>query len=233
MLKELFQIPQRYRFSSKSQHLYHSLKDPLTLFQIPQRYRFSSKSQRSRSDRSFLSVVLDTTKVQIFKQITTKPRVSGRWQWLFQIPQRYRFSSKSQLFANIVPMEPCCFRYHKGTDFQANHNCERDLLVCPTVVLDTTKVQIFKQITTGIKGERKHLQLFQIPQRYRFSSKSQLISCEAETSPGCFRYHKGTDFQANHNPSSCILQRIGVVLDTTKVQIFKQITTQIIKLNLR
>ena len=46
------------------------------------------------------------------------------------------------------------------------------------VVLDTTKVQIFKQITT--KAE----QLSRIG--------------------GCFRYHKGTDFQANHN--YCVVQ---------------------------
>ena len=41
-----------------------------------------------------------------------------------------------------------CFRYHKGTDFQANHNEIIDVEGLPTVVLDTTKVQIFKQITT-------------------------------------------------------------------------------------
>ena len=42
-----------------------------------------------------------------------------------------------------------CFRYHKGTDFQANHNTVLDHSPRVTVVLDTTKVQIFKQITTG------------------------------------------------------------------------------------
>ena len=42
---------------------------------------------------------------------------------------------------------------------------------------------------------------------------------------GCFRYHKGTDFQANHNYSSIERTLQVVVLDTTKVQIFKQITT--------
>ena len=42
-----------------------------------------------------------------------------------------------------------------------------------SVVLDTTKVQIFKQITTSLR------------------SVTYLLSC--------FRYHKGTDFQANHN----------------------------------
>ena len=42
---------------------------------------------------------------------------------------------------------------------------------------------------------------------------------------GCFRYHKGTDFQANHNSLLLDIEHPIVVLDTTKVQIFKQITT--------
>ena len=41
-----------------------------------------------------------------------------------------------------------CFRYHKGTDFQANHNRRLPSVTVISVVLDTTKVQIFKQITT-------------------------------------------------------------------------------------
>ena len=69
------------------------------------------------------------------------------------------------------------------------------------VVLDTTKVLIFKQITT-------------------------LISTMNDAE-GCFRYHKGTDFQANHNTSQIVSKEVMVVLDTTKVLIFKQITTTI------
>ena len=42
-----------------------------------------------------------------------------------------------------------CFRYHKGTDFQANHNAWMRGYSEQNVVLDTTKVQIFKQITTN------------------------------------------------------------------------------------
>ena len=118
-------------------------------------------------------VVLDTTKVQIFKQITTEG-------------ENVRFSSG-------------CFRYHKGTDFQANHNYRNVRYFCELVVLDTTKVQIFKQITT----------------RWWLSPT---CSC-------CFRYHKGTDFQANHNKGFISALADCVVLDTTKVQIFKQITT--------
>ena len=92
-----------------------------------------------------------------------------------------------------------CFRYHKGTDFRANHN-------------------VGGAINYGIG-------LFQIPQRYRFSSKSQPTSMLNGAFQCCFRYHKGTDFQANHNLNPDGMKAIMVVLDTTKVQIFKQITT--------
>ena len=145
----------------------------IVLFQIPQRYRFSSKSQQHMNNYSQILVVLDTTKVQIFKQITTFYKAWYDKYLLFQIPQRYRFSSKSQRTLEGSNLVSGCFRYHKGTDFQANHNFNRILVITVRVVLDTTKVQIFKQITTNNINTYKLRQLFQIPQRYRFSSKSQ------------------------------------------------------------
>ena len=87
----------------------------------------------------------------------------------------------------------------RSTDFQANHNVHCATNTFGQVVLDTTKVQIFKQITT-------------------IQPKKKGEEC-------CFRYHKGTDFQANHNAQAVEVPRFTVVLDTTKVQIFKQITT--------
>ena len=146
-----------------------------------------------------LCVVLDTTKVQIFKQITTSTLEQRKELMLFQIPQRYRFSSKSQLSIMLLIKLARCFRYHKGTDFQANHNIRYNNIRFRHVVLDTTKVQIFKQITTVCCYKRSSYLLFQIPQRYRFSSKSQLLLTCFALSLCCFRYHKGTDFQANHN----------------------------------
>ena len=143
------------------------------LFQIPQRYRFSSKSQPAAPVSPFSNVVLDTTKVQIFKQITTIQGDELVHTQLFQIPQRYRFSSKSQPKRTSTNTTFSCFRYHKGTDFQANHN----------------------RLTSRLLK----MQLFQIPQRYRFSSKSQQFPTNEFKDLGCFRYHKGTDFQANHN----------------------------------
>ena len=41
----------------------------------------------------------------------------------------------------------------------------------------------------------------------------------------CYCYHKGTYFQANHNWSGIVCARLFVVIATTKVRIFKQITT--------
>ena len=53
-----------------------------------------------------------------------------------------------------------CFRYHKGTDFQANHNKGRVPSRPSQVVLDTTKVLIFKQITTYRGVTTELLELF-------------------------------------------------------------------------
>ena len=144
---------------------------------------------------------------------------------LLQIPQRYRFSSKSQQGTAKGKEGTGCYRYHKGTDFQANHNGSGYSDDSFNVVIDTTKVQIFKQITTVLLSFILTQMLLQIPQRYRFSSKSQQgVSSPADLS-GCYRYHKGTDFQANHNVNKNSIIGGRVVIDTTKVQIFKQITT--------
>ena len=43
------------------------------------------------------------------------------------------------------------------------------------VVADTTKVRIFKQITTNLINTLTDTQLLLIPQRYEFSSKSQQL----------------------------------------------------------
>ena len=69
-----------------------------------------------------ISVVVATAKVRIFKQITTILRLHQSANRLLLLPQRYEFSSKSQLEneARIASKSCCCYR--KGTNFQANHN---------------------------------------------------------------------------------------------------------------
>ena len=145
-------------------------------------------------------VVADTTKVRIFKQITTHLALVVVLVVLLLIPQRYEFSSKSQRrkWRNVTSWS-CCW-YHKGTNFQANHNGDDPILYMLRVVADTTKVRIFKQITTWFRTWWRITLLLLIPQRYEFSSKSQLAVSLVYVLPSCCWYHKGTNFQANHNP---------------------------------
>ena len=194
-------------------------------------------------------VVVATAKVQIFKQITTVCNVSKSSGTLLLLPQRYKFSSKSQLLyrdiiicyvvvatakvqifkqittgSSPVVSANCCCCYRKGTNFQANHNINDRRESTFSVVVATAKVQIFKQITTGsnpvVSGNccccyRKGTnfqanhncgkcaacvnRLLLLPQRYKFSSKSQLKPLEEKTFRSCCCYRKGTNFQANHN----------------------------------
>ena len=120
-------------------------------------------------------------------------------QRLLLLPQRYIFSSKSQHRVGTCYAKGSCCCYHKGTYFQANHNFSLTIASIAVVVVATTKVHIFKQITT----ERR---IF--------------ITCT-----GCCCYHKGTYFQANHNALMLMRLQVMVVVATTKVHIFKQITT--------
>ena len=119
------------------------------------------------------------------------------------LPQRYVFSSKSQLISPTLRSANCCYCYHKGTYFQANHNSKPILLNLLLVVIATTKVRIFKQITTEDPHKR--------------------------SATSCYCYHKGTYFQANHNAAGVPLKAVNVVIATTKVRIFKQITTRTIR----
>ena len=118
---------------------------------------------------------------------------------LLLILQRYEFSSKSQQ-RNLMQDTPlsCCW-YYKGTNFQANHNYKVSYNVATLVVADTTKVRIFKQITTLPWWYVKRGWLLLILQRYEFSSKSQHAASTSPAGASCCWYYKGTNFQANHN----------------------------------
>ena len=164
-----------------------------TYFQANHNYRDGSVEKAT--------VVVATTKVHIFKQITTADKFGYLIGMLLLLPQRYIFSSKSQPVQCMCKLMICCCCYHKGTYFQANHNIAKTFVHFSIVVVATTKVHIFKQITT--------------------------ISKVAYTCVSCCCYHKGTYFQANHNKYNESFVTELVVVATTKVHIFKQITTQI------
>ena len=147
----------------------------MRLLLLPQRYEFSSKSQPTFLTLTSFFVVVATAKVRIFKQITTTGRKLQIKNELLLLPQRYEFSSKSQL--------KCSMYLTSG------------------VVVATAKVRIFKQITTGFLVLHQMMMLLLLPQRYEFSSKSQPFWASSFPFSGCCCYRKGTNFQANHNRS--------------------------------
>ena len=144
------------------------------LFLIVQRYKFESKSQPLTGKTSFELAVPNSSKVQIWKQITTASISHSPNVLLFLIVQRYKFESKSQLDG--------CRRAGDGA------------------VPNSSKVQIWKQITTDAEVSPAAAWLFLIVQRYKFESKSQ--------------------------PSRALSETSWAVPNSSKVQIWKQITTQ-------
>ena len=196
----------------------------LRLLLIPQRYEFSSKSQHWWSDCYSFWCCCWYHKGTNFQANHNELCLFLLVIKLLLIPQRYEFSSKSQLVISNGKSQMCCCWYHKGTNFQANHNMRLHLYHSRMVVADTTKVRIFKQITTpsfnvketrcccwyhkgtNFQANHNYLQaassantLLLIPQRYEFSSKSQLYCHFGILRISCCWYHKGTNFQANHN----------------------------------
>ena len=275
----LLLIPQRYEFSSKSQPQLENDFNSVRCCWYHKGTNFQANHNMVSYVCAWRRVVADTTKVRIFKQITTRHLSFWCKGWLLLIPQRYEFSSKSQpasllIFSWMLLLIPqryefssksqliqrhliikysCCW-YHKGTNFQANHNNKGTADNEESVVADTTKVRIFKQITTPGENGLDEVTLLLIPQRYEFSSKSQLLPSSLPVAMSCCWYHKGTNFQANHNTAIPIYLTLRlllipqryefssksqlkvttlfytcVVADTTKVRIFKQITTISIK----
>ena len=208
----LLLLPQRYKFSSKSQlgSKYYHTQNSCCCYRKGTNFQ-ANHNQRCASMRTSV-VVVATAKVQIFKQITTHDRGTFKVRVLLLLPQRYKFSSKSQPCLQAVYCWLCCCCYRKGTNFQANHNRCCASTRKPWVVVATAKVQIFKQITTRLDGLLAAVLLLLLPQRYKFSSKSQRYPVPFGKQLSCCCYRKGTNFQANHNTSSMPSMRSWLLL---------------------
>ena len=92
----LLLLPQRYEFSSKSQHLPVESFEMLGCCCYRKGTNFQANHNRIGAVCQHITVVVATAKVRIFKQITTKRRLMYDPTKLLLLPQRYEFSSKSQ-----------------------------------------------------------------------------------------------------------------------------------------
>ena len=153
-------------------------------------------------------VVVDTTKVRFFKQITTQKQEFVQHLPVVVDTTKVRFFKQITTVRLWLYWKQCCCWYHKGTIFQANHNASSNCSSIMPVVVDTTKVRFFKQITTAIFHCNYLFWLLLIPQRYDFSSKSQRSLRSIMQLTSCCWYHKGTIFQAKSQ--ACV--RVNIVI---------------------
>ena len=144
---------------------------------------------------------------------------------LLLLPQRYEFSSKSQLINEVYLNEWSCCCYRKGTNFQANHNPSRYIQDPVEVVVATAKVRIFKQITTPWVIPLQQQRLLLLPQRYEFSSKSQPVESSRIKGEKLLLLPQRYEFSSKSQHLGISLEVLEVVVATAKVRIFKQITT--------
>ena len=118
---------------------------------------------------------------------------------MYYLIQRYKFESNSQL-------THC---YSCGVK----------------VVLSDTKIQIWKQFTTLSLGDSALPRLYYLIQRYKFESNSQPPLKHGAPLWCCIIWYKDTNLKAIHNDTSNTHYNATVVLSDTKIQIWKQFTT--------
>ena len=196
------------------------------------------------------------SKIQIQKQITTQSRFPVVTLVVCLICQRYKFKSKSQLFGMRVVTSIKCVWYVKDTNSKANHNELPIALRVEISVFDMSKIQIQKQITTFIRLLFQRFIVCLICQRYKFKSKSQQYACcwwlvnsvfdmskiqiqkQITTVVArvfgyyeCVWYVKDTNSKANHNEYRLIRMAELSVFDMSKIQIQKQITTWLLRVD--
>ena len=170
--------------------------------------------------------VLPITKIQFWKQITTQAAILRRTRrcitnhkdTILKANHNSAGSSKQKPLA-VLPITKIqfwkqittqlarganykrCITNHKDTILKANHNCKLLHLLFRKAVLPITKIQFWKQITTQAAILRRTRR--------------------------CITNHKDTILKANHNSAGSSKQKPLAVLPITKIQFWKQITTQL------
>ena len=221
----LLRSVQRYKFESNSQQqLKYNSRPPSCCDQ----YKDTNlKAIHNCSARICIAplVVAISTKIQIWKQFTTHARGVRPYAMLLRSVQRYKFESNSQPMALLMASTVCCCDQYKDTNLKAIHNRRSTMFCWFFVVAISTKIQIWKQFTTGRHAEVVAHWLLRSVQRYKFESNSQLILLLLSVAPRCCDQYKDTNLKAIHNSGLVGCGDLHVVAISTKIQIWKQFTT--------
>ena len=144
-------------------------------------------------------VVADDSKIQYWKQFTTRVTDNYLDTVLLLMIQRYNTESNSQhVLARYLFIVGCCW-WFKDTILKAIHNCVDRFPCIFSVVADDSKIQYWKQFTTIQGRNRARSLLLLMIQRYNTESNSQPISWKGLTKPCCCWWFKDTILKAIHN----------------------------------
>ena len=122
---------------------------------------------------SSLPAVFDMSKIQFWKQFTTKTI-------------KLCYNNR-------------CIRYVKDTILKAIYNTMIGIEIRILAVFDMSKIQFWKQFTTYLYPYLVVLLLYSICQRYNFESNLQLPHHNRYTQKCCIRYVKDTILKAIYN----------------------------------
>ena len=146
-----------------------------------------------------LQTVFDMSKIQFWKQFTTRFRDKRSEAKLYSICQRYNFESNLQHLTALILLALYCIRYVKDTILKAIYNKTSFTLKCG--------------------------RLYSICQRYNFESNLQRAIQDESTATNCIRYVKDTILKAIYNSFSRQKKWGKTVFDMSKIQFWKQFTT--------
>ena len=216
---------QRYKFESNSQQLYiYRAKIGSCVI----RYKDTNlKAIHNTAGDNIVSAsaVSSDTKIQIWKQFTTKNMHLHPHPQLCHPIQRYKFESNSQPLGHRPQRRRGCVIRYKDTNLKAIHNCRCRSSPRPKAVSSDTKIQIWKQFTTSDCRCVFASKLCHPIQRYKFESNSQQVGGRYWQSTGCVIRYKDTNLKAIHNTSTIAFATTSAVSSDTKIQIWKQFTT--------
>ena len=143
--------------------------------------------------------------------------------------QKYKFESKSQRITANTALRYGCITQYKNTNLKANHNHNLNSCHRPKGVSPNTKIQIWKQITTIGGNDENYFGVYHPIQKYKFESKSQHNDINLGILNRCITQYKNTNLKANHNQRYKEIAQSGGVSPNTKIQIWKQITTNLLQ----
>ena len=170
--------------------------------------------------------VFDMSKIQFWKQFTTVDSCFISAKSLYSICQRYNFESNLQQHIYSLSAIRNCIRYVKDTILKAIYNLQPLIKRNKVTVFDMSKIQFWKQFTTGWPWLTFLPVLYSICQRYNFESNLQHYADELKKDVYCIRYVKDTILKAIYN-NICVFDcETTTVFDMSKIQFWKQFTTK-------